>query len=63
MKIGKKWVEYVAQFKYLPSTVTNQNLIHEEIKRRLNSESACYHSVENLLYGCETLSLTLKGEQ
>jgi hypothetical protein len=30
-------------------TVTNQNMIHEEIKRRLNSGSACYHSDQNLL--------------
>jgi hypothetical protein len=26
------------------------NLIEEEIKRRLNSGNACYHSVQNLLY-------------
>jgi hypothetical protein len=30
-------------------TLTNQNLIQEEIKRRLNSGNACYHSVQNLL--------------
>jgi hypothetical protein len=30
------------------TTVTNQNLIQEEIKRRLNSGNACYHSVQNL---------------
>jgi hypothetical protein len=30
-------------------TVTNQNLIQEKIKRRLNSGNACYHSVQNLL--------------
>jgi hypothetical protein len=30
---------------YLGTTVTNQNLIQEEIKRRLNSGNACYHSV------------------
>jgi hypothetical protein len=29
--------------------VTNQNSIQEEIKRRLNSDNACYHSVKNLL--------------
>jgi hypothetical protein len=28
---------------------THQNLIQEEIKRRLNSGNACYHSVQNLL--------------
>jgi hypothetical protein len=39
----------VAQFKYLEMTVTNQNLIQEEIKRRLNSSNACHHSVQNLL--------------
>jgi hypothetical protein len=29
-------------------TVTNQNLIPEEIKRRVNSSNACYHSVQDL---------------
>jgi hypothetical protein len=41
-------MQYVSQFKYLGTTVTHQNLIHEEIKRRLNSGNACYHSVQNL---------------
>jgi hypothetical protein len=36
-------------FKYFGTTVTNQNLIQEEIKRRLNSGNASYHSVQNLL--------------
>jgi hypothetical protein len=30
-------------------TVTNRNLIQEEIKSRLYSGNACYHSVQNLL--------------
>jgi hypothetical protein len=30
-------------------TSTNQNDIHDEIKSRLNSGNACYHSVQNLL--------------
>jgi hypothetical protein len=29
-------------------TVTNQDFIQEEIKRRLNSGNACYNSVQNL---------------
>jgi hypothetical protein len=60
-------------------------MIQEEIKKRLNSGNACYHSVQSLLsfrllsknlkiriyktiilpvvlYGCETLSLTLREE-
>jgi hypothetical protein len=39
----------MAQFKYLGTRVTNQNLIQDEIKRRLNSDNACYHLVQNLL--------------
>jgi hypothetical protein len=35
--------------KYLGMTVTNQNLIQEAIKGKLNSGSACYHSVHKLL--------------
>jgi hypothetical protein len=30
-------------------TATNQNLIQEEINKRLNSGNACYRSVQNLL--------------
>jgi hypothetical protein len=39
----------VTQLKCLGTTVTNQKLIQEEIKRRLNSGNACYRSVQNLL--------------
>ena len=38
----------VEEFKYLGTTLTNQNSIAEEIKIRLRSRSACYHSVQNL---------------
>jgi hypothetical protein len=38
----------VEQFKYLGTTLTNQNSIHEEIKSTLTSSNA-YHSVQNLL--------------
>jgi hypothetical protein len=41
--------ENVAKFKYLETAGTNQNLINEEIKRRMNSGNACYHSIQNVL--------------
>jgi hypothetical protein len=49
----------VSEFKYLGMTVINQNLIQEEIKRRLNSGNACYHSIKNLLFS----RLLLKNEK
>jgi sorting nexin-29 len=39
----------VSQFKYLGMTLTNQNLIQNEIKIRINSGNACYYSVQNVL--------------
>jgi len=41
--------ERVGEFKYLGTTLTNQNSIAEEIKSRLRSGGACYHSVQNLM--------------
>ena len=41
--------ERVDEFKYLGTTLTNQNSIQEEIKNRLKLGNACYHSVQNLL--------------
>ena len=85
IKIYNSSFEWVEEFKYFGTTITNQNSIQEEIKISLNSGNVCYHSVQNLmsssllsrntkikiyrtiilpvvLYGCETLSLTLREE-
>jgi hypothetical protein len=39
VKIANRCFENVAQFKYVGKTLTNQNLIQEEIKRRLNLDN------------------------
>jgi hypothetical protein len=52
MKIANRPFENVAQFRYLGMTITNQNLIQKEIKKRLNLGNAFYHSVQNLLSSC-----------
>jgi hypothetical protein len=37
-------------FKCFGTTVTNLNLIHEEIKNSLNSGNACYHSFRKISF-------------
>jgi hypothetical protein len=49
IKIASRPFENVVQFRYLERAITNQNLIQEEIKKRLNLGNACYHSVRDLL--------------
>jgi UDP-galactopyranose mutase len=41
--------ERVEDFKHLGATLTYQNSIQEEIKRRFNSGNACYYSVKKIL--------------
>jgi hypothetical protein len=48
-EIDDRSFENMAQFNYLGTTVTNRNLIQEEIKRRLNSGNVCYHSVQKIV--------------
>ena len=45
---GNKSLQNVAQFKHSGMALTNQNCIHEEIKKD-DSDNACYHLVQNLL--------------
>ena len=59
MKIGNSPIERVEEFKYLETTLTNQNPIQEEIKSRLKLGNACYYSVQNLL-SSSLLSKNLK---
>jgi hypothetical protein len=49
IKRANKNFERMEEFKYLGTTLTNRNSIHEEIRGRLKSGNACYHSVQNLL--------------
>jgi len=49
MKIGNSSFEREEEFRYLGTTLTNQNFMQEEIKSRLKLRNACCHSVQNLL--------------
>ena len=53
VRIDNRTFERVEEFKYLGTTLTNQ------IKSRLRSGNACYHSVQNLL-SSRLLSKNLK---
>jgi hypothetical protein len=49
INIPNRSFENVSQFKYLGTTITNQNLIKDNIKRRLNSGKVCYLLSSRLL--------------
>jgi hypothetical protein len=59
IKTANRSFEDVAKFKYLGTALTDQNYMHKEIRSRLNSGNACYHSVQSLL-SSRLLSRNLK---
>jgi len=59
MKTDNRLFERAEEFRYLGTTLTNQNSIQEEIKSRLKSKNAYYHSVQNIL-SSSLLSKNLK---
>jgi len=59
VKIDNSSIERLEEFKYLGTTLTNQNSIQEEIKSRLKLGNVCYYSAQNLL-SSRLLSKNLK---
>jgi hypothetical protein len=59
VKIDNSSIERAEEFKYQGTTLTDQNSIQEEIKEKLKSRIACYHSMQNLL-SSRLLSKNLK---
>jgi hypothetical protein len=49
-KIVNRSFENETKFRYFGMIITNQNVIQEEIKSKLNSGDACYHPVENSFF-------------
>jgi hypothetical protein len=60
IRIANTALENAATFTYLGTTITNQNLIHEGVKSRLNSGNAYYHSVPNILSSCLLYNVNTK---
>ena len=49
MRVDNRSFERAEEFKYLGTTLMDQNSIQEEIKNKLKSGNACYYAVQNLL--------------
>ena len=52
VRIDNSTFKSVEEFKYLGTTLTNQNYIPEEIKSRLRSGNACYNSIRIFCLPC-----------
>ena len=59
VKIDSNSFEGVEEFKYLGTTLTNQNCIQVEVRGRLKLGNACYHSMQKL-WSSPLLSKNLK---
>ena len=61
MRTDNSSFKRVEEFEHLETTLSNQNSIQEQIKSRLKSGNACYHSVQNLLSsGFQSKNLKIK---
>jgi hypothetical protein len=49
MKIDNSFLERVEELKYLETILTDQHSLQKEVKRRLKSGKACYHSAESFV--------------
>ena len=49
MNMDNSSIERVEKFRYLGTTLTNQNSIQEENESRMKLGNACYYLVQNLL--------------
>ena len=61
MKSDNRSFERVEDFRCFGTTLTNQNYIQEEIKGRMKSGNAFYHSMQNLVSPI-SLSKNLKSK-
>jgi len=57
VKIAIEFLENVAKFRYVETTLTNQNCMNEDSESIVNSENAHYHSVQNCQSSCLYLNI------